>query len=295
VNSAGLPAYPFRSDTFSPLSEKGISKKKVITPVEGSIKPDEIVLYKSTKQGELNQHVFLPKGHKATDKRTAVVCFYGGGWVGGTPRQFYTQAKALTAEGAVVFCAEYRVIKKHKTTPFTAVKDGKSSIRWVRENAEKWGVDPDKIVAIGGSAGGHIAACTGIIEGLEEEEGEHSKPNAMVLFNPVLDTTEKGYGKDKFPSNDHLDISPCHQVKKGIVPTLVLHGTSDEVVPHENAERFTRLMKEVGNDCTLISYEGAGHGFFNSKFFRQNIKDESNYHATLKEMIDFLKKKGFLK
>jgi len=304
INSANLPAYPFRSDNFPPLPEIKIKEKaspnkkqsstKKTTIVNKSITPNQITLYKSTEQGDLNQHIFLPKDHLPTDQRTAVVCFYGGGWVGGTPKQFYAQAKSLTKKGAVVFCPEYRTIKKHNTTPFECVQDAKSSIHWVRKNAKKWGINPEKIVAIGGSAGGHIAACAGIIEGIEEEQGLNSKPNALILFNPVLDTTEKGYGREKFPKNNHLELSLCHQIKKIVAPTLIFHGTADRTVPYENAERFTNLMKEAGNNCTLISYKGAGHGFFNSTFFRAKTKDDSAYHSTLKEMIIFLEKNSFL-
>ncbi len=262
--------------------------------IPNEITPDKTILYKSTKQGELELHVFLPKGHQPSDKNPAVVFFFGGGWSGGTTKQFYAQAEALAAEGAVAFCADYRVKKKHNTTPFEAVKDAKSSIRWVRTHATEWGVDPNRIVASGGSAGGHLAACTGIIEGYEEEEGASSLPNAMVLFNPVLDTTEKGYGRKKFTEEEHLLLSPCHQVKKDLVPTIVFHGTADATVPFENAERFTKLMKKAGNDCVLKSYPDAGHGFFNSKHFRPKTKDDSAYHETLAQMIQFLRQNKIL-
>ncbi|MEO1994912.1 MAG: alpha/beta hydrolase [Planctomycetaceae bacterium] len=96
--------------------------------------------------------------------------------------------------------ADYRVIRKHKTTPFECVKDGKSAVRWIRQHAAELGVDPDRIVAAGGSAGGHVAAYTGVIQG-HEEEGEDanisSLPDAMILYNPVIDTTEEGYGVSK--------------------------------------------------------------------------------------------------
>jgi len=257
-----------------------------------TIKPTKVVVYKSTKKGDLTQHVFLPEGHQVGDKRTAVVCFHGGGWSKGSPMQFYTHAQTLAAKGAVVFCTEYRLTKSHKTTPIDAVQDAQSSIIWVRENATQWGVDPDKIVAMGGSAGGHLTACTALVENKNETS---PVPNAMVLFNPVIDTTKKGYGMSRFPSGKHLDYSPCHLVKKGVPPTIVMHGTADEIVPYENAERFTKLMKKAGNDCTLITYPDAGHSFFNSKFYRPSLKDETTYESTVKEMIKFLTEKELLK
>ena len=90
----------------------------------------------------------------------------------------------------VAICAEYRIKSKHGTTPFECVDDGKSAVRWIREHADDLGIDPNKIVAAGGSAGGHVAACTAVINGYEtnsENMDISSKPNALVLFNPVID------------------------------------------------------------------------------------------------------------
>jgi acetyl esterase len=177
------------------------------------------------------------------------------------------------------------------------VKDGKSAIRWVREHATELGVDPDRIVAAGGSAGGHVAACTGVIEGFEEA-GEKtaisSIPNAMILFNPVLDTTGKGYGAQKFKPEQQTELSPCHHVRKGIVPTLVLHGTADKTVPFENAERFSKLMKDAGNECLLVPFEGKDHGFFNGSSFRKGNGD-ADFDLTIKYSFEFLKARGILK
>lgn len=74
-----------------------------------------------------------------------------------------------------------------------------------------------------------------------------SAPNAMILFNPVVDTTEKGYGVGSVGHHRKTEISPCHHVRNGLPPTLLSHGTADGTVPFENAERFARLMQEAGN------------------------------------------------
>lgn len=261
------------------------------------LKPDRIVTYKTIGTTELKMHVFEPKDLKASDKRSAIVFFFGGGWNGGTPKQFYAHADALADLGMVAFCADYRVKSRHKTTPFECVKDGKSAVRWIREHAAEWGVDPDKIVSSGGSAGGHVAACTDVVEGLEEEGEDQkirSRPNATILFNPVIDTTGKGYGAGRFKPEEQTALSPCHQVRKGLSPTIVFHGTKDPTVPFENAERFVKLMKEAGNDAELVSYPGRGHGFFNSTAFRAK-NDGADYLDTLRHSIQFLKAHGFLK
>lgn len=227
--------------------------------------PDEYLVYKTVGDAELKLHLFRPEGDESNMKRPCVVFFFGGGWVGGTPRQFYSYCEFFNSLGFVAVSAEYRVKKVHNSTPFESVQDARSAIRWVRANAEKLGVDPSRIIASGGSAGGHLAACTGVISG-HEESGEaddiSSVPNAMILFNPVLDTTEAGYGLSKVGEERKTDISPCHHVSGGKPPCIVFHGMADQTVPYENAERFVRLMKEAGNDCELKGYEGRDHGFF---------------------------------
>lgn len=254
--------------------------------------PDRAIVYKTIGDVSLKLHVFEPKNHQATAKAPAIVMFFGGGWQGGTPKQFFEQGRNLADLGMVAFSAEYRVAKKHKTTPFECVTDGKSAIRYVREHAAELGVDPEKIVAAGGSAGGHVACCTGMIDGYEQE-GENlsvaSVPNAMILFNPVLDTTKKGYGAKRFSKEQQTALSPCHHVQSGIVPTLVFHGTADTTVPFENATRFTRLMQDAGNDCRLEVSEGTGHGAFNGKFFRPKTKDLGPFRQSSEASIKFLK------
>lgn len=263
----------------------------------GQIKPDRIVPYKTVGNVTLKLHVFEPAGLKTNDHRPAIVFFFGGGWAGGDAKQFYQQARALAEQGMVAFSADYRVSSRNKTTPLECVKDAKSAIRWVRAHAAELGVDPNRIVAAGGSAGGHIAACTGVIEG-QEEAGENLKvssvPNAMILFNPVLDTTkETGFGSGRFAPELQQALSPCQNVRKGLPPALVFHGKADKTVPFEQAERFTRLMQAAGNDCVLVPFEGKDHGFFNGKFFRPK-SDGKDYELTMKRAIEFLTAHGYL-
>lgn len=253
--------------------------------------PDKVVVYKTIDATNLSLHVFNPKGHKTTDNVPVILFFFGGGWSGGTPKQFYQQSRYFAQKGMVAISAEYRVEKRHGTTPYDAVTDAKSAIRWVRQHAKELGVNPNKIVAGGGSAGGHVAACTGLIENYEEV-GEDmtisSKPNAMVLYNPVLDTTEKGYGMTKVGEQQKTAISPNHHIKSGVVPTIVFHGTADKTVPFENAQHFDKLMKQAGNDCDLVAYKDKGHGFFNGPFFRGEKADKMVYTDILEKTYTFL-------
>ncbi len=262
------------------------------------IAPTKSVVYKTASDTELKLHVFEPANHKATDQSTAVVFFFGGGWNSGTPKQFYEQSHFLAKQGVVCFSAEYRVKSRQKVTPVECVADAKSAIRWVRQHAKELGINPNQIIAAGGSAGGHIAACTGVLKGQDEPSEDasiSSIPNAMILFNPVLDTSpEDGYAPSRFPKGKEKTFSPNHQIHAGIVPTLLFHGTGDKTVPYRQAEDFAKQMKAAGNRCDLHPFEGKNHGFFNGKFFRTKIINTKPYETTMTESVKFLASLNFV-
>lgn len=258
-----------------------------------TIVADKQIQYKVINGDSLHLHVFEPETSKK--QTAAIVFFFGGGWSNGSPKQFYQQSNYLASRGILAVCAEYRINKKHGTTPFESVEDGKSAIRWLRQHAKELNIDPNKIVAAGGSAGGHIALCTALIIGFENSNEAiiSSMPNAVIAYNPVLDTTEKGYGAKKVTGRE-TEISPCHQVKKNMPPMLVFHGKEDKTVPYENAVRFNSLMQLAGNTSKLISYDNVGHGFFNGNFFRKN-NDNTYFNKTMYETDLFLKKMNYIK
>ncbi|ANW95360.1 hypothetical protein AXE80_03245 [Wenyingzhuangia fucanilytica] len=265
-----------------------------VNAVAQDIVPSKKILYKVVSGDSLYLHVFEPKISKKPT--SAIVFFFGGGWVGGNPNQFYQQSEYLASRGMLAISAEYRIKKTHGTSPFECVEDGKSAIRWVRVHAKELNINPNKIVAGGGSAGGHIALCTALVDGLDNSDEDvsiSSIPNAVVAYNPVLDTTKKGYGSEKVIGRE-TEISPCHQVKKNMPPMIVFHGTKDKTVPYENAVRFNSLMNKAGNKSELVSFEGKGHGFFNGSFFRKSSNDV-DFNATMFDTDVFLKKLGFLK
>ena len=225
-------------------------------------------VYKKTPQGDLKIYVHLPPNWKATDKRPAIVFFFGGGWTGGTTEQFRPQAAYLATRGLVTARADYRVKSRHGTTPRECVEDAKSAVRWLRQKAGDLGIDPARVIAAGGSAGGHIAACTALVEGLDakdEDAAVSSKPDALVLFNPVVDLTNLGNaaGKAATPDNQEVakQISPILYVKKDTVPMILFYGTSDRFFAQGQA--FLAKAKEVGARVELYSAEGLPHGFFN--------------------------------
>ncbi|MCA8972323.1 MAG: alpha/beta hydrolase fold domain-containing protein [Planctomycetes bacterium] len=240
-------------------------------------------------RNELALHVFEPDHHATTDHRAAIVFFFGGGWNGGSPQQFYPQCDYLASRGMVAISAEYRVKNRHGTTPFECVKDGKAVIRYVRDRADDLGIDPNRIAASGGSAGGHVAAALATVEGIGETAGmTSSKPDALVLFNPVYDNGPGGYGYERVRDR-FREISPLHNIRRGMPPTLVFFGTEDSLVPFATAKKFQAAMRAVDARSELELYEGAKHGFFN-----YGRGDGEAYRSTVRRMDEFLASLGFL-
>src|SRR5205823_14553154 len=175
-------------------------------------------------------------------------------------------------------------------------------IRYVRREAARLGVDPNRIVAGGGSAGGHIAACAGTIQGFDEmgeDLSMSSVPNAMALFNPaVVLAPAEGLNriieervaslKERMGVEPKL-LSPFHQVKAGGPPTVVFHGKADTTVPYATVELFTKAMTDAGNKCTLIGYDGQAHGFFN-----YGRGGNEYYEKTVAALDEFLAGLGYL-
>lgn len=249
------------------------------------VAPDQVIEYKTVGDVSLKLHVFNPEGHSASDKRPAIVFFFGGGWMGGSPSQFYNQSKYLASRGMVAISAEYRVRKTHKTSPKACVMDGKSAVRWIRSHAAELGIDPDMLAAGGGSAGGHVAAATATVAGFEEAGEDASvscRPDALVLFNPVFDNGPGGYGHDRVASYWQA-FSPMHNIDKGTPPppTIVFLGTKDTLIPVATAEDYKKRMEQAGVRCDLHLYDGQEHGFFNSARYDETVFEADKFLASL--------------
>ena len=225
-------------------------------------------------------------------KKPAIVFFFGGGWTTGSPAQFEKQARHFAERGMIAITADYRVKSRHGVQVVECVKDAKAAIAWVRENAHRLGIDPDRIAASGGSAGGHLAAATGTISGFGSDE----RPNAMILFNPgcTLAPVEgwqappgagAGLGVGRL-GVEAKEISPAHHIGAHTPPTLILHGKADTTVPYVTAAAFESVMKKAGRPCKLVGYDGADHGFFNGNEY---------FAKTLDEADKFLVKLGWIK
>jgi len=251
--------------------------------------PDKKVVYKTVGKTELKLHIFNPPRHEPSDRRPVIVFFFGGGWNGGSPSQFYPHCAYLASRGMVAMAAEYRVKSRNNTSPRECVKDGKSAVRWIRQHADELGIAPDKIAAGGGSAGGHVAAATGTTRGFEEEGEDRnvsSCPNALVLFNPVFDNGPGGYGHERVKEY-WKEFSPMHNIDGDTPPTIVFLGTKDKLIPITTAEEYKERMEKAGVRCDLHLYEDQPHGFF-------NFKHREYYTRTVIQMDRFLASLGYV-
>ncbi|MHB8898627.1 MAG: alpha/beta hydrolase [Thermoguttaceae bacterium] len=249
-------------------------------------------VYKKVDGRELKIYVVKPADWKAGQERPAIVFYHGGGWTGGTPSQFNEHSKYLASRGMVCFQVEYRLLKGKKNDPPTVCcQDAKSAMRWVRSRAKELGVDPNRIASGGGSAGGHLAAFVGMVEGTDDPSDDlkiSAKSNAMVLFNPVFDNGPGGWGTARV-GDRFREFSPVHNVSSDDPATIVFLGSADNLVPVKTAQDFEAAMKKAGVACQVMIFEGMPHGFFN--YGRNGNKP---YTETLQATDRFLTGLGWL-
>ena len=262
----------------------------------------KVEVYKKIGDVQLQAYIYYPANHQAGDRRPAAVFYFGGGWRSGTPTQFMPHCKHLAARGMVAITVDYRVSSRHQTKAVSCVGDAKSAIRWVRKHHQRLGVDPRRILVGGGSAGGHLAACTAIVQKFDEPTEDSrisSRPNALALFNPAL-VLASFQGVDPLDAErmagladrmgvSPVELSPIHHVRRGLPPTIIFHGQADTTVPFETARQYASKARQLGNQCKLVGYPGQSHGFFN-----QSRGAKGRYQQTLLELDHFLVSLGYL-
>jgi len=257
--------------------------------------------YKTLDTSKLKIDIFYTKQSSEKENNTAIVFFHGGGWAYGSPDEFFTTCERYAKMGIVTFSVEYRlsidngVIPSKTISPIECVMDAKSAMRWVRENADKYHIAKNKIVAAGQSAGGHLALCTAMIDDYNEKSDNMNiscQPDAILLFSACVNAVEGWCDMLLADRRTKIwSISPAHNMKPGLPPMIEFHGIDDEQVPKWTVQFFQIDMKKAGNYFEQHMYDGRKHylGEGNPKYSRY-YDDE-----ILKIADDFLRKNNLLR
>ena len=244
--------------------------------------PLESIIYKQTKDTALKIYYRKPANLVKGKKYPAIIWIHGGGWNAGDAKTFFPHAQYFAQRNAVGFSIEYRLIKFGGSSLADCLADCKSAIRYIRAHAKELNIDPDQIIVLGDSAGGHLAACLGTIDGYDDATDNlkiSCKPNAMVLYNPCVDMSlyplMKNVLKNKVQNINLLDsaaiksedwqlarsFSPLLFIKPHTPNCYLLHGLNDKVIPAEQSSRFNDAMLKAGNKSELLLLPNTRHAF----------------------------------
>jgi acetyl esterase/lipase len=262
----------------------------------------EKITYKKINGQELTADIFYIPAVRQKKGNPAIGLFHGGGWVFGSPEEFYTTCERYARKGFITFSFQYRLsinedgsYPNPEITPIESVKDARSAIRWLRENAGPLGISPDLIVVGGQSAGGQLALSTALMDNINEATDNPKTspvPNALLLFSSCVNTMEAWIDNllgDR--RNQIWAISPFHNLKPGMPPAIAFHGESDCQVLFYTMLFFNDKMKELGNPFELITFPGRDHYLGGARdgkyagYFDEEILDRTD---------DFLRKYNFM-
>ena len=256
-----------------------------------SYKGHLIETYKTVDGFKLDLHIFLPDTSHQKTKRPAIVYFSGGSWTKGTPEWDFYNCGNYAGNGWVAVSVEYRVADRYETTPFEAVKDARSAIRWLRMNAATYNIDTNRIVASGNSAGGHLVLTTALANEINENTDNlnySASPNLLLVnagvYNLYADGSTDWINKGLKDKSIVKKISPQHLLRKSLPPMLIIHGTNDQSVDYTSAKAFAEEMKQLGNSFEFETLDGAPHYIWYDRRFSGKV-------AGLRK--EFLKKYGY--
>ena len=271
----------------------------------GIVPPDNVTWEPNVEYANPDgQHLLLDLARPAKGEGPfpAILCIHGGGFRAGDRHGYDGLCLRLAQQGYVAATIEYRLAPKYQFP--AAVYDCKAAVRWLRANASKYHIDPERIGVTGGSAGGHLAQFLGVTSDVKEFEGDDGNPGqssqvACVVnyFGPSDFTKSYGHSKDaaevlplwlggdlEKAHRRHIEASPLYWVTPNAAPTLCVHGTKDEYVAYEQATWIVDKLKAADVEAELLTMEGAGHGFHGADadkaeqamiaFFDKHLKTE---------------------
>lgn len=252
------------------------------------LEPDAKEVYKEIEGKSLDLHIFYPEDTVPAEPAPAIVFFHGGGFSKGQPKSFYFACDYFASRGMVAMSVRYRLAKgKDK---IKCLKDAKSAMRYIKKNADRFGIDPDRIVSAGGSAGGSLAGAVATSKIINEETDDLSitiDPVALVLFNPIGVGTEKPSGFMLWSPEVTADFTPGTSLHSDMPPVLCLWGEKDKFVGPRGMKRFQEAVQALGVRCEIEIYPGQAHSFFDNT--REWVITTLNRADVFLESVDILK------
>jgi acetyl esterase/lipase len=268
---------------------QAFGEQKLTLPQGTSIEPN--LAYDTFPETVLD--ILVPANAPA-ERRCGVLAIHGGGWINGTKEGAVTNlVLPWLSQGCVVANVEYRLAKAAPAP--AAIEDVLKAAEYFRKNAKRWRVDPERIIATGMSAGGHLALMVGLTP-KSAKFGPHDNVAAVVNFYGITDVEDQlgGPNEQKYAvtwvaeGEGRMElarrVSPISYVRKDVPPVLTIHGTADLTVPYEHGVRLTKALRDAGADTEMISVTDGGHGFANEKL-----------DQLYKQIFDFVKRRRLIR
>jgi acetyl esterase/lipase len=233
--------------------------------------------YKETPTRDLELYINFPTDWKADDQRPAMVWFFGGAWSTGNPTAFKPQSEYFAKRGVVSICVDYRIAKVdgNAKNDHRAAMDGKTAVRWVRKNAAKLGIDPDRIMTGGDSAGGHVAVATQIstMNDPADDQTISAEVSALLLHNPyVVRLSEESW----VFQIDFKQLPPVW-VAYGLLDKAAYNDNPDARHTERNGESFIAELEQAGIPLRTYIKEGMSHGFCSGPHLDPSTRDIDNF------------------
>ncbi len=249
--------------------------------------PDDVEVIRDVTFGkgggrDLKMHIVLPK-QRSKDPMPIFVWIHGGGWQGGTKEGGLAQLVHLARHGIAGATIEYR-LSGEATFP-AQIEDCKCAVRFLREKAGQYNIDPERFAVGGSSAGGHLAALVGTSGGVADLEGTGGWPEQSSRVQAVIDlygptdfaqfVKTPGYesharpgspesrllGGEVLKLSDKVQrVNPITYIDANDPPFLIIHGGKDKTVPPNQSESIFKALQKAGVESRLRMIEKAGHG-----------------------------------
>jgi acetyl esterase/lipase len=265
VRTSGVIAAAPALTALTPL----LARAQGPAPDTGNLKVDKDIVFGKGGTKDMTLDVYQPAAG-VTSKRTAIIHLFGGGFSGGNKNAGYiiNDIKALAPRGYTNVSANYRLSSEGKWP--AQIHDVKGAIRWTRANAAKLGIEPNRIVIAGYSAGGMLSLLAAGTNGKKEFEGEVGTPgvssdvNACIGVYPLASAQIAGTLFDQPTPEAIAAASPTTYISKDFAPTIFIHGTNDTTIPVASSVDFFTKLHALGVPTTLTLIQGAAHAFDNN-------------------------------